>query len=204
MASNSKHLGIWAPGDRWALLGKLLRAWRRTHLGYRYRPAFARDRIPLTLDGNLNIRLVQDIENNLRPNTYPAETLEAIAGYYGVGWESVLAVLGREADALAPAAPLAPVTQLPPVTGAARIAANRRFYDEIKGRLDLLEARGVTAPSGRQLFPDAPDDAKTWDGIGARLDTDDDRAWFIADLRRREDARKRNGAGNGEQEVTPG
>ena len=39
------------------------------------------------------------------------------------------------------------------------------------------------------MFPDSPEDAKAWDGIGDWLDIGD-RVWFIADLRRRARARK--------------
>jgi len=42
----------------------------------------------------------------------------------------------------------------------------------------------IPEPTGDELFPDSPDDAKAWDGIGARLDIDD-RVWVIADLQRR-------------------
>ena len=52
------------------------------------------------------------------------------------------------------------------------------------------------------MFPASPADARTWDGIGARLDIDD-RVWFIADLQRRADGRDGAGTGSGEPEVTP-
>jgi hypothetical protein len=38
------------------------------------------------------------------------------------------------------------------------------------------------------MFPGCPDDARAWDGIGARLPVAD-RVWFIADLRRRASGR---------------
>ena len=53
-----------------------------------------------------------------------------------------------------------------------------------------LAAQGITDPAGSQMFPDSPDDAKAWDGIGSRLDIGD-RVWLIADLRRRAAARNR-------------
>ena len=72
-----------------------------------------------------------------------------------------------------------------------RAAADRDWFDEINERRITLAARGVTSPTGTQMFPDAPDDAKAWDGIGARLDIGD-RVWFIADLRRRAHGRTPN------------
>jgi len=74
--------------------------------------------------------------------------------------------------------------QSPPMTDPARIASDRPWFDTINERRVALAARGITDPSGAQMFPDSPDDAKAWDGIGARLDIGD-RVWFIADLQRR-------------------
>jgi len=190
MASNRKRIGVRAPDDRWKLLGELLEARRRVALGYQYRPAFARARLPRTPDGHENVRLVQDIENNLR-HSYPAGTLRQIAAYYAVTYDSLTAVLAGTADALVPAAPSAPaasVTQLPPMTDAARIASARPYADAIQRRLRELAGQGDTDPAGNRVFPAAPDDAKAWDGIGARMDIDD-RVWFIADLQRRADGR---------------
>ena len=81
-------------------------------------------------------------------------------------------------------APAASVTQLPPMTDAARIASARPYADAIQRRLRELAGQGDTDPAGNRVFPAAPDDAKAWDGIGARMDIDD-RVWFIADLQRR-------------------
>jgi hypothetical protein len=62
---------------------------------------------------------------------------------------------------------------------------------EIMERLLALADSGATDPSGEQVFPGAPGDAKAWDGIGARLPVRD-RVWFIADLRRLADGRDGN------------
>jgi transcriptional regulator with XRE-family HTH domain len=75
-----------------------------------------------------------------------------------------------------------------PFADDARAASDRPYFDEINERRVALAARGITSPSGAQMFPDSPDDAKAWDGIGGRLDIGD-RVWFIADLRRRAAAR---------------
>jgi len=177
-----------AAGDgRWGLLGELLQA-RRQELGFKFRPAFARERLPLTDDGNPNVRLVTDIENNYRPGTYSVGTLRLLAQAYAVTYESVQALLAGGADRLVPAPPApSPAADLgwtPPTDEAGRDAANRPWFDEINERRVALAARGVTDPSGPQMFPDAPDDAKAWDGIGPQMEIRD-RVWIIADLRRR-------------------
>jgi hypothetical protein len=178
MPANRRRSAATAPYDRWVLLGSQLELRRRT-LGHTYRKTFERDH-------GVNTRLAADIEKAAkeRVNTFMPGTLQLIARGYAVTYESVLAVLRGEADDLVPAAvPPAPPDEAPPLDPA-RAASDRTYFDEIQGRLGLLRARGTPNPSGRQLFPDAPDDAKAWDGIGARLDIDA-RVWFIADLRRR-------------------
>lgn len=175
-----------APDAAWQRLGELLQL-RRGDLGYRRRPAFTREH-------GINIRLVTDIENAYRPNTFLNPTLADIARAYQVTYDSVLAVLAGNADELAPASP-AP-DRLPPTADPARVASDRPWFDEINERRVALAAAGVTDPDGTQMFPGDPDDAKAWDGIGARLGVAD-RVWFIADLRRRADGRNGPGAGTG-------
>lgn len=189
---NRKRHAIKAPRERWLLLGELLEA-RRQELGYKYRPGFARDRLPPTDKGNPNARLVGDAERAYRP-TFPPGTLREIARAYEVTYASLTAVLAGTAGELAPAAPAAPVAQLPPMTDAARVASARRWFDEINERRVALAARGITSPSGTQMFPDAPEDAGAWDGIGARMGIKD-RVWLIAELRR-DDAGRRGDAGS--------
>jgi hypothetical protein len=192
-------------------LGALLRL-RRAAVGYRYRPAFVKAR-------GTNERMVSDIERGRR-DTYTFPSLEDVAGAYDVTYKSMMAVvwsdaaelvpapaevaepvLAGAADELAPAAPPATVTQLPPMTDAARIVSARPYADAINRRLRELAGQGLTDPGGVQVFgPGA--DAKTWDGIGARLDIDD-RVWFIADLQRRAGDRDGAGSGSAEPEVTP-
>jgi hypothetical protein len=180
----------------WRRLGELLQL-RRAELGYKRRPGFTRDR-------DINIRLVTDIENAYRPNTFLTPTLREIAQAYAVTYDSLAAVLAGTASTLEPAAPAAPVTRLPPMTGAARIASDRDYYKKINERRVDLAARGITDPSGTEMFLrtdgdprdyrgiGSADDVKAWDGIGARLDIDD-RVWFIADLQRRADGRDGQG-----------
>jgi hypothetical protein len=166
-----------APEAAWQRLGVLLQL-RRADLGYRRRPAFTREH-------HINIRLVTDIENNYRPNTFLTPTLHDIARAYEVTYDSLIAVLAGKEDALEPADEV-PV-RLPPMSRP-RLAADFGRFIAIERRLRELAAQGVADPSGAQVFPGSPDDAKAWDGIGARMDLDD-RAWLIADLQRRADGR---------------
>jgi hypothetical protein len=170
------------------LLGVLLRQ-RRTELGYTHRPAFAVAALPLTGKGNPNTRLLADIEEAYRDD-FPEARLRQLARAYLADYESLVDVAHLRAGTLVPASPVPdePPDWTPPMTDPARIASARTYFDQIQGRLDLLRARGIAEPSGRQLFPDAPADAKTWDGVGARLDIGA-RVWLIADLRRRADGR---------------
>jgi hypothetical protein len=155
-------------------LGALLRL-RRAALGYRHVPAFVRDR-------RINTRMVGDIEHGRRDTfTYPSLTDAARA--YDVTYESMMDVVWSGAGELAPAPAAPPPGEDTPPMTAERAAADRPWYDEINERRFALAARGIIDPSGAQMFPDAPDDAKAWDGIGARMPVGD-RVWFIADLRR--------------------
>jgi hypothetical protein len=174
MPSNPKRIGVHAPVERWALLGKLLARQRRVGLGYQSQVKFAAERLPPTPAGNANIRMVRGLENNYRPNTYPEPTLQAIAAWYEVGYESMLAVLRDDADVLGP-----PSAADAPIAGRDRQAADREYALAIFERLAGLGPD----PSGGQVFPDCPGDAKIWDGIGARLPVRD-RVWLIADLQR--------------------
>jgi hypothetical protein len=175
-----------APEDAWQRLGELLQL-RRAELGYKRRPAFTREH-------GINIRLVTDIENAYRPNTFLTPTLREIAQAYQVTYESLIAVLGKKADELTPAS--RPVYGETPPMSPERAGSDRPWHKEINDRRVALAAMGVTEPDGAHMFPDAPDDAKAWDGIGARLDIDD-RVWFIADLRRRAAGRVPPNSGTG-------
>lgn len=167
---------IGADPGRLQKLGQLL-MWRRAALGHSYRPAFLEEQ-------DVNGRMVSDIERGRR-DTYTGPTLEDLADAYAVTYDSMLAVAWGRADELTPAPgdPAELPGWTPPIADPVRRDAARPYADQIEGRLSLLRARGVAEPSGRQLFPDAPDDAKAWDGIGTRLPVRD-RVWFIADLRR--------------------
>jgi hypothetical protein len=186
MASDRRPV-IRGPEDAWRRLGELLQL-RRGELGYRRRPAFTREH-------GINIRLVTDIENAYRPNTFLTPTLREIAQAYQVTYESLIAVLGKSAGELTPVTPdrLAdgPDGWRPPIADTARRDADAPYAMEIMERLLALADSGVIDPSGAQVFPGDPGDAKAWDGIGGRLDVRD-RVWFIADLRRRADGRAGN------------
>jgi hypothetical protein len=172
-----------APDTRWRRLGELLQL-RRGDLGYRRRPAFTRDH-------GINIRLVTDIENAYRPNTFLNPTLADIARAYQVTYDSVLAVLAGKADELVPAGPaLAPAgpSGWKPPAGRDREDAVRPWFDQINERRIELAAQGITSPDGAQMFGKGTADADAWDGFGAGLEIRD-RVWFIAELRRYADGR---------------
>jgi hypothetical protein len=167
-----------APEDRWRLLGELLQL-RRSELGYRRRPAFTRER-------GINIRLVTDIENAYRPNTFLTPTLREIAQAYRVTYDSLMAVLLQHDDELTPAPPESPLAYLgdAPIADRTRREADAPYAMEIMEQILDCQSRGIRNPAGTQLFPGSPEDAQIWDGIGARLDIRD-RVWLLADLRRR-------------------
>jgi len=186
--SGGRRPAVRAEPDRWVRLGELLQL-RREALGYRYRPGFTAER-------GINIRMVTDIENAHRPNTFSLPALQQIARAYAVTYDSVTAVLRGEAGGLVPAESPAPggtaaesgLPGLPLALDAARLAAAWPFASRIIER--LLAARGVTAPSGAVLFDD-PEDAGTWDALCRRWSVLDS-AWMIADLHAR-DARPPGG-----------
>jgi hypothetical protein len=105
-----------------------------------------------------------------------------------------LAVLRGEADELAPPATVS-AHILPPVPPddpagspgwtAAHIASNRPWFDPINERRFRLAVKGVTDPSGEEMFPDAPDDAEAWDELAHPAISAADKVHVIADLRRR-------------------
>jgi len=170
-----------APAEGRELLGALL-AQRRKELGYTHWPAFARDRLPLTPQGNPNTRLLADIEKAYRKR-FPEPTLRHLAQAYQVDYQSLIDVAHLRASALVPQRPAAPAGD-PPFADPARAAGDRSHFDEINEQRFALAAKGILDPTGAQMFPDDADDARAWDGIGARLPIRD-RVWFIADLRRR-------------------
>ena len=184
--ASGRRPAVRAPEAAWQRLGELLQL-RRAELGYRRRPAFTRE-------AGINIRLVTDIENAYRPNTFLTPTLRDVAQAYQVTYDSLTAVLAGKADALTPAVPAAVPPGdgwMPPMTDPARIASARPYADRIHARLRHLAAQGITDPDGAQVFGPGPD-AATWDGTG-RWDTDE-RVWMIADMQRRDGSR---GAGSG-------
>jgi hypothetical protein len=162
-----------APEDAWQRLGELLQL-RRAELGYKRRPAFTREH-------GINIRLVTDIENAYRPNTFLTPTLREIAQAYEVTYDSLIAVLGGKAAALVPAAVIPPPDEHTPPMTPERAAATRPWFDEINERRVALAAEGVTNPSGEQMFGEGTADAKAWDDHGYW--SVGDRVWFIAAVR---------------------
>lgn len=188
MASDRRPV-IRAPEAAWRRLGELLQL-RRAELGYPRRPAFTRER-------EINIRLVTDIENAYRPNTFLTPTLREIARGYAVTYDSMVAVLLGHDDGLVPAPPEAPWQ--PPIAEPGRRDADRAYADRIYERLLDLAGRGIRNPPGDQLFAPGSPDAKTWDGTAGRMETRE-RVWLVADLQRRAEGRDggRSGKASGD------
>ena len=188
MPVNRKHHAVdTAYPERWALLGRQLRA-RRIELGYPVRKAFATARGLITDKGTPNVRMINAMENNERPGTYAPGRLEQFARAYEVTAESVYALLDGKTDELEPARPPAPPPAAPappsaPPSALLREDADRPYFATIWDRLLDLADRGISDPSGAQLGLD-PDDAKLWDGTRGAMSRGD-RAWLVADIQRR-------------------
>ena len=178
-SSNPWQPMLGASPRRLRLLGELLRL-RRAAIGYRHVPAFVRDR-------GINTRMAGDIEHGRR-DTYTHPTLkDDVAPAYEVTYESMMAVVWSDAGELAPAGEN-PAALQSPFADPARTDSNRPWYDPVNERRVRLAARGITDPDGAQMFPDAPDDARAWDGMAVSIPVGD-KVWAIADLRRRAAAR---------------
>jgi hypothetical protein len=179
-----------APEEAWRRLGERLQL-RRGELGYRRRPAFTREH-------DINIRLVADIENAHRPNTFLTPTLRDIAQAYQVTYDSIVAVLAGAAAELTPAEPVPlPVPSAPgsdsrrssTVTGEDKNTATWPYAEAIWQRLHELASAGNPDPAGADLFGEGTDDARAWDDLRLRqLLPLRERVRNIADLRRREAA----------------
>lgn len=179
-----------APPEGRRLLGVLLQQ-RRAELGYTHRPAFTRDRLPLTPSGNPNTRLAADIEEAYRDN-FPEPRLRQLARAYLVTYESFAAVAHLRARALVPVAtdPAAPPAApdgnwQPPILDRGRRAADAPWAAPIMERLLELRDAGIASPPGSRLFPAGSRWARLWDNPDLDGMDDRDKAWFIADLQRR-------------------
>jgi hypothetical protein len=126
-----------APDSAWKRLGELLQL-RRAELGYRRRPAFTKDR-------DINIRLVTDIENAYRPNTFLTPTLGEIAQAYQVTYESLAAMLRGEADVLSAAEPAPLPAPSAPGSDSRRTSPEATADALAEVPAALREARNLTA-----------------------------------------------------------
>ena len=134
--------------------------------------------------------MVGDLEHGRRDTfTYPSLTDAARA--YEVTYDSMMAVVWSGAGELIPARAAPPDEDTPPLTPR-QAAAAQSWFDTINERRIFLALppRGIANPTGAQMFPDAPDDAKAWDEHGHW--SVGDRVWFIAEVRRRVDDRAPN------------
>lgn len=207
--NRKRHAVDGAPPGRWKLLGSQFRK-RRVQLGYRYRPAFAAARLPLTAQGNRMIRAVNAIENGERPGSYTEETMAMYARAYEVTEESVYALLRGEMDVLTPVVSVnaAPATALaaaaqphagpgdgePLFADPGETAADRPFAEDIHSRLRQLERRGIAAETaaGAQVFRRLGEehDAVFWDKCAADMWDLEHRIWMAARVRRQRAAQQ--------------
>lgn len=192
-----------APIEGRRLLGVLLQQ-RRTELGWTHRPAFTRERLPLTPSGNPNTRLAADIEEAYRDN-FPESRLRQLARAYLVAYESLVDVAHLRARALAPAPPAASAAAPPARPRGLPAAPAGQVREELVypyafpvwRRIVQGAAQGIMDPSGADLFPAGSADAKAWDGTAGTGMSLSDRAWLVADLqcRRARNADSRADAG---------
>jgi hypothetical protein len=140
-----------------------------------------------------------DIEHGRR-DTYTFPSLQDVARAYDVTYDSMMAVVWSGAGELIPAAPpvlpaappvlaAAPDGWVPPIADPVRRDADAPYAAPVLDRLLELADDGILDPSGAQMFPDSPDDARAWDGPGRWVRSPRDRAWFIAEIRRWEAGR---------------
>ena len=178
MAEKTGNGDTWQPmtgadSARIKHLGALLKL-RRAELGHRYLPPFVRDR-------RINTRMVGDIEHGRR-DTFTFPSLQDVARAYEVTYDSMMAVVWSGAGELAPVrADPPPDENTPPLTQR-QVAAGQSWYDEINEIRVALAARGITNPTGAQMFPGDPDDARAWDEHDYY--SVKDRVHFIAEVRR--------------------
>jgi transcriptional regulator with XRE-family HTH domain len=142
-----------------ARLGRLLAARRRDlDPAFYYRADFARAR-------GINLRMLQDVENDTRED-FPPATLEKLAEAYGVTFASLLAVSRDMAAGLEPAPP--PQIErgndiFPGIHPALRPAADAEFA----AIEPLVQAAQAAHPEevilGEWVFGGDPDAAARWD-----------------------------------------
>ena len=184
-----RKVTVTAPPAAWKQLGELLED-RRKDLGHTYR-------VPFDKVSGVNQRMQAEIEKagKDRINHFTDGSLRKIARGYQVTCASMLAVLRGEADQLTPAAPAA-VRSLPapavtpgdpPGWPPGRTAANRPYHDRLTERRVELATRGITYPSGAQMFGADTEASRAWDEDFAHLPVGD-RVWAAADVQRRRDA----------------
>ena len=91
----------------------------------------------------------------------------------------MMAVVWSGAGELIPARAAPPPDEDTPPLTPRQAAAAQPWFDEINEQPRRPRApRGITNPTGAQMFPDAPDDAKAWDDHGHW--SVGDRVWYIA------------------------
>lgn len=190
MPSSRERAVTGVPDDRWTAFGAALAQRRENVLGYPTLAAMSQAR-------DINYRLIQELESNspARVNSYTVMTMRNVARAYRVTYASILDFLhGRRDDLDQPLDTPALMAAeddpgwTPPVADPGRQAANAPWFAAILERLHGLRDQGFDDPSGARLFDD-PRDAEVWDGTRGRFSLMD-RAYMIADMQRREAARR--------------
>lgn len=170
----------------WIRLGELLAA-RRAELspdyeGHGGRMAFARDRLPPTPKGNVNLRLAQDIELNGRENFTPPMLRDVIAPAYGVTYESIRRALegGGLEPAAGPTGSASLPTLAPPVAMDEELEKAARPHIGMIGPANLAAVARGWDPPGDQLFEAGSWEAETWERLRRGFRDPYRRLWVIA------------------------
>jgi len=168
--------------SRWEELGAALIT-RRTLLGYPGREPFA------AANPGLSERTYYDIEEHRRRN-FDTSTLTQLELAYQLAPGTIREFLSGTGPArFLGAAPPAGTPRLAPpgYLPEAYVRALQPYADVIADRLDLARERTAGAgPSGADIFPDSPADARAWDALAAAGEwTQAEMAWQVAELQRR-------------------
>ena len=168
-----RKVTVTAPPAAWKQLGELLED-RRKDLGHTYR-------VPFDKVSGVNQRMQAEIEKagKDRINHFTDGSLRKIARGYQVTPAAPAAVRPLPAPAVTPGDP--------PGWPPGRTAANRPYHDRLTERRVELATRGITYPSGAQMFGADTEVSRAWDEDFAHLPVGD-RVWAAADVQRRRDA----------------
>jgi hypothetical protein len=168
--------------------GMLLAARREVYFGMKHRTEFAEAR-KAELSSRSGWRLVSDLENAWRDN-FAADTLANIARAYAVTFESMVAVLRGEADALVPldGRPAHAVPPPPADSFAALEEIHPADRPAVRQRLAEVQAMIRTARvhvpegqlAGAQIFGAGTPEQRFWDAMAAQGADEAELAMMVA------------------------